>query len=505
MKYIARFFVFAIIFGFCGRPVLAQIYGTNTFEFQFGNLPFEEDTDLTTSYNQLNLYYDSDKISLFGKFEQFFTPFKSRNYFDVTQKRFQFQDDNLRIRIGNFYETIGSGLLLRSYDIPGSVFESDFYRTRYAFFRDLEGIAFDADLDWAEIKAVRAEPLQNDLPPNFEPDSVRRPDLVEALQATFFPTDDLSVGAAFMRVNTPFSSDYSEFVSLISSVQLPASFQVFSEYAFNTSSDIFSFSRNQSYALYAGLNYYKGSFGGSFEYKNYNNFRLGSSGFNDPPSLIKEHTHPVLNRSTHVPNTANERGIQVEAFYSFDGGHSLVANYASTINNVARRSRFFEYFLEGTYKVNDNLTLKSFADYAKDDPKGQDNRISLGLIADKGFQNSKNIILDVQYQNFDELGQSDKSENVFASLSFGFSSGLSVSAVFESTTEPGLTDNPNTFPEIETDPRTWFGLNSLYKINASNSVALFIGTRRGGPACTSGICYEILDFEGAELRITTRF
>jgi len=49
----------------------AQLYGTNTFEFQYGNLPFEEDSDLTTSYNQLNLYYDQGNFSFFGRAEHF--------------------------------------------------------------------------------------------------------------------------------------------------------------------------------------------------------------------------------------------------------------------------------------------------------------------------------------------------------------------------------------------------------------------------------------------------
>ncbi|MEP1307238.1 MAG: DUF6029 family protein [Balneola sp.] len=498
---------FFVAFGSLGflEQAEAQLYGTNTFEFQYGNLPFEENTDLTTSYNQLNLYYDSGKFSLFGKAEQFLSPVEDRNYFELTQKRFQYQDDNFRIRLGNFYETIGSGLLLRSYDIPGSVFESDFYRTRYAFFRDLEGVAFDVNLDWAELKIIRSQPLQNDLPPNFEPDSVRRPDLVEAIQATFYPTENLSVGGAFMRVNTPNNSDYSQYASLMTNIQLPANFQLFGEYAIDTESDPFSFNEDQSYALYSGLNYYHGSFGASLEYKNYNDFRLGSSGFNDPPSLIKEHTYPILNRSTHVPNTSNEQGVQAELFYTFEGDHSLVANYAYTINEVARRNEYREYFIEGTYKFNDQLSLKSFLDYAVDEPKQQDNRISIGLITDKSFGESQNVIVDLQYQTYDESFQPEKIENYFASLSYSFNSSLNISAVFEASTEPGLTDNPNTFPEIETNTRTWLGFNSLYRINTSNSLALFVGKRRGGPACTSGICYEILDFEGAEVRITTRF
>ena len=40
----------------------------------------------------------------------------------------------------------------------------------------------------------------------------------------------------------------------------------------------------------------------------------------------------------------------------------------------------------------------------------------------------------------------------------------------------------------------------LVKPNRKNTIQLFAGKRRGGPACTSGICYEVLDFKGAEIK-----
>ena len=140
MKTVLILFAGAI---FIIKPKVAfgQLSGSNTFEFQYGNLPYKENRDLTTSYDQLNLYYDYNNFSLYGRVEHFLSPFRDRNYFDLTQKRAQYQDDRFNIRLGNFYETIGRGLLLRSYEIPGSVFENDFYRTRYAFNQDVEGIS----------------------------------------------------------------------------------------------------------------------------------------------------------------------------------------------------------------------------------------------------------------------------------------------------------------------------------------------------------------------------
>jgi hypothetical protein len=485
-----------------------QLYGTNTFEFQYGNLPYTENKDLTTSYDQLNLFYDSDKVSVYGRFEQFLTPHNERNYFDLTQKRFQYQDEQFRVRIGNFYETIGRGLLLRSYDIPGSVYEDNFERSRYAFFRDLEGLALAFSEDWIEVKALRARPLFNLLPPNFKPDSLRRPDLVEAIQANFYLNEYVNVGGAFMRSHPNTTDNYREYGSFMLDLTPTDNLQFFSEFAFSTESslgdlDLIGSDSDESYAWYSGINFYFDSFGGSFEYKDYSRFTLGQ-GFNDPPSLIKEHTYPVLNRSTHVLSTQDEQGIQAEVYYNFEDGHSITANFTAANNDFFNERSYREYFLEGYYEIDDYFSFKSFLDYANDEIKGEEDRISVGVIADKSFDYEYGFVVDLQFQRFDRPFDPDPSQNYYASLGFNYGYDFTIAAVFEASTDLQLTDNPGTF-ETETDMRTWLGFNSSYKVNSSNTIEVFVGKRRGGPACTSGICYEILDFEGAELRFTTRF
>lgn len=485
------------------KVAFGQLSGTNTFEFQYGNLPYEDNRDLTTSYDQLNLYYDHNNFNLYGRIEHFLSPFRDRNYFFPTQKRAQYEDDFFNIRLGNFYETIGRGLLIRSYEIPGSVFEDEFYRSRYAFYQDVEGISVEFNHNFFDLQIVRGRPLFNPLPPNFEPDSLRRPDLFEAVESSIFLNEEISIGGSYLRLYEDGRSEFKEYGSLMFNGNLPLNFQLTSEYAFNTEEPFLGFSREDSYALYTGLNYYYDTFGASLEYKNYNNFTLGS-GFNNPPSLIKEHTYPVLNRSTHVLSTDNETGFQFEAFYTFEDGHTLTANFTTAKNEVFREFNYEEYFIEGSYNVNEFLTIKSFLDYANDDPKGEENRISAGLITEKLFDYTWSMTLDVQYQQFDRDFNPNTSKNYYGSLSFNYIPDLTVSAVFEASTDPNLTDNPTT-TEIETDTRTWYGGNVLYRIHPNHTLELFAGKRRGGPVCTSGICYERLDFEGVEVRLSSRF
>ena len=72
--------------------------------------------------------------------------------------------------------------------------------------------------------------------------------------------------------------------------------------------------------------------------------------------------------------------------------------------------------------------------------------------------------------------------------------------VWERSTDPGLTDDLTTAAQ-ETNARNWISYSLGYQFSNSHFVSLFYGKRRGGRACTAGICYEVLPFEGFELRI----
>ena len=51
----------------------------------------------------------------------------------------------------------------------------------------------------------------------------------------------------------------------------------------------------------------------------------------------------------------------------------------------------------------------------------------------------------------------------------------------------------------------WWGGNINWQVREGHSVNLFGGKRRSGLACTGGTCYEVLGFEGVELRLINQF
>jgi hypothetical protein len=261
---------------------------------------------------------------------------------------------------------------------------------------------------------------------------------------------------------------------------------------------------NSRYAIYASLAYSGMNFGGSMEWKDYHNFFLGS-GFNDPPTLVREHSYKVLNRSTHVAQLTNERGYQVEVYYRFKDGQMLTLNTSRARNEAHETYIFQEYFAEVYLPTGGSSSLKWFVDYAMDPFKEEPDRYATGGILETPLLEKWSSLIQMEYQYFERdglIGGSVHNGVLIAGVSRG--SRLSLSVTWEVSTDPFQTDNISTF-EVERQARHWIGLDGRYKFNAHHTLALFAGQRRGGPACTSGICYEVLDFQGVELRWISKF
>jgi len=268
----------------------------------------------------------------------------------------------------------------------------------------------------------------------------------------------------------------------------------YTEMAKNVSDfDVSDFSNQSSYAFYGGLNLAFNNFGLSAEYKNYNNFLIGS-GINEPPALVKEHSYKVLNRSTHVLQPNNETGYQFEVFYTFANLSTLTANNTLAINDFGQIYKFREYFLEYDFMVAEQHDIKVFADYAEDPFKLEEQRISAGAYMDWKVFETSSIITDYEFQTFNRLGESY--QNHVLVLGYVYKSKLICNVVTEYSNDSFIVDEGS---------KIWVGANVKYQINKGNSLQLFAGERRGGPACNAGVCYEVLDFKGIEIRLSSRF
>ena len=253
------------------------------------------------------------------------------------------------------------------------------------------------------------------------------------------------------------------------------------------------FSGNSSYAFYGNLDLTFGSLGISAEYKDYKKFLVGNA-VNEPPALIREQTYKVLNRSTHVVQPSNETGYQLEAYYTFPDLSNLILNSSLAVNYFGKKTVFREFFAEYDFSLQSKHDIKLFADFAQDPFNLESDRISTGMYADWYISNSSVVYTDFEFQDFNR--EADKIQNFVFSAGYSFRSKIVAGFTAEASNDPYLTDK---------NYRTWLGVNVKYQINPANNVQLFAGQRRGGPACNAGVCYEVLDFNGVELRLNSRF
>lgn len=476
---------------------LGQITGYNLFEYQLGNVPDQKPNDLSTSYDQLFLSYKHKKILASVKIENFVTPESDKEYLSLSQYNIRYRLKNYEFKVGSIYDIIGRGLLLRAYEIKGSIFEDPGFRIRQGFYNDIKGFSAKYSGKVSSIKIIRGRPLLNIIPPTFE-EKDRRPDLIEALETELSYLNQ-NFGFAVMRNFN--QDDENNYISIKQEGNLPFNISYYTEWAqlIGKNQSFGSTKLNDVYAYYLNINYAKGSFGSSIELKAYQNFLLGS-GFNFPPALVKEHAYKTLNRSIHTPQLKDERGFQSEFFYSFDNFSMITFNLTNLKNDLSQTYNFTELFLEYYLPVDKN-SFKLFIDYSQDEIVSETDRYAGGIYFTRELENSWSASFEFEYQTLTRRG--DNINNIVFSASTSKSNKFSGNVVVEVSNDPVFSDKGSTF-EVEYGTTYWLGTNINYKY-MSHTFNLFAGKRRGGPACASGICYEILDFNGIELRILSKF
>ena len=476
---------------FCfASSLFAQFSGSNLGEFQYGRLP-NDSTSVATVYDRIVTSYSFGSFKTRVVFEGFETGIPESDYLALSQFSIRFKKRPFELEIGNFYETIGRGVLLRSFEVPGAILEDHSFRSRHYFHRDMLGVNARYRQSKIDMKFIYGKPLNYVFPPTIEKES-RRPDEIAAFYIDY-NLGKQTLGAAMMtHVNGIHRDNYS---MINTNGSLFGKLSYYTEIAKNISDhELDDFSRNTSYGIYSNLNFFTNRLGISFEYKNYNRFVIGA-GINEPPAGIKEHTYSVLNRSTHVLQPDNETGYQFELFYNFLNNSILTLNTSLAQNKQANTEFIFEeYFAEYDFIMFDSIDMKCFVDFAEDLFKLEQQRVSIGFNAIWAMLTNSSAEIGYQNQRFDRLNQ--RVQNHVLALDFHYAPKWSTNILYEYSNDPFLTERTSA---------RWLGVGLRHKLNRKNSLQVFAGNRRGGPACQAGVCYEVLDFSGVEIRFTSRF
>jgi hypothetical protein len=470
---------------------IGQFSGNNLFEYQYGQIP-NDISNFSSAYNRTLMNYNYNNFKAGITLENYYTPYTERNYTKITQGSLQYTSKWLNVRLGSYQETIGRGILLRSFEIPGAILEDISYRSRNYFQRDIFGTNATLKLKNSTTKFIYGKPLNNVFPPTQD-QSLRRTDEILAIYSDY-NFNNQTVGASVMNVKNTSGNQLFGMATISGELSPTVSyyFEGSKEIDDNNFSD---FSSASTHAYYGNVNLNFENISISLEGKDYNNFVIGS-GINEPPALIKEHTYKTLNRSTHVAQPINESGYQIEAFYTLENSSVITFNHAVAINDLGtKKFTFREYFTEYSFPIKNKHDAKIFVDYAIDPLKEEKDRISLGAYFDWKNSEKSSLKTEFEFQTFDRNGIS--TQNYVIILGYSWQSKWIFNVVNELSNDPFLlTSKPNRF---------WIGSNLKYQINNKNNIVLFGGQRRGGPACNAGICYEVLDFEGVEIRWNYRF
>jgi hypothetical protein len=161
----------------------AQFSGNNLAEYQYGQLP-NDTSSKSTIYNRLVANYKYKYFKASASLEFFQTPIKDSRYVNLSQISFQYKHRPFEVTVGNFYETIGRGLLLRSFEIPGAILEDLSYRSRHYFNRDIFGVSAKFQHKNFNTKVLYGSPLNYVFPPTQDSE-LRRADTIAAIYTEY--------------------------------------------------------------------------------------------------------------------------------------------------------------------------------------------------------------------------------------------------------------------------------------------------------------------------------
>lgn len=515
MSRLARILVTAL---FVAGSLEAQVSVTSLTEVQRGRVPEEDDRAFSNVYEQFNVDYTTGTLQAGGRFEIYRASVDDRSLTFLSQRFVSWTRGPLYAVAGNYYGILGRGLTMRAFDLPGVVLESTAFRQRYTNTQDMEGGFVSWSDDRFQVKALAGRPVAGDIPPGY-PDTIgvfdklvglgseRRRDWVAGGEVNVRPASVLKLGGTVVNIR-PEGSENSYAWTWLAGLELGPAFErvgltsVYGDvYAEMGRRERFT---SEGHGRYLAGNFGIGAFGLSVEYKDYDNFDLLA---NDPPQLVREHTSYLLNRNTHVLQTLNEKGFQVEAVYPIPGFATVTGNVSRGKNRLSSRvsTVFDERFISLDLDfLPDAHSASVFFDWGRDEIEALSAHRTGGFVIGTTTRTNHafEAVFELQRGKL-PFGVDPWYWDTYAVLSWRSPIGIAVALAMDRSTNPSETDKADTF-EVETDPVRFFSVNVNARFGPYEAL-LFAGERRGGTACTSGTCYEVLAFRGAELRVLTRF
>lgn len=504
-------------------PSAAQLSVTHLLSAQAGERLYLQPRDRVAVYSQLTAAYRQDAWSVGVRHEMERTsddsPLEGRSaaYDAVTQRWAEWREEASLLRVGHFETILGNGLVHRSFELPGVIYDESGSRTRYAASRDVDGVLAETAAGPLAVRAFAGAPTDGTVSPASEAQgALRRAGVLQGGQAELRMPRTLRAGLTFTRFSFGDAPDLhlgSAFAAAdlaaatgLAGVAVPATF----EYAQRGAGfgDGFALRRGDDtpHAMYASLGVLWRAWSLVAELKDYRGFRLGT---NDPPAAVREHSWGLLNRNTHLLDAEGEEGVLVELSGPLGPWSRAVLNLSRADGPPGIRQLVFEEaFAEVTIAppTDGAWELRGMVADGRDTWDFVGERTGVGLAAQLRLPAALSSEITLEQQRVERVGFSGFRQSyldLHATLAVTRGGWGTLGLTLTRTTDP--VDRPSDLFGEPTAPSALFaGVSLASRVGRSHEVELFAGRRRGGRACISGTCYEVQSLEGAELRVTSR-
>ena len=482
---------------------------------QAGRSKLFQPVNRTALYHQLNLDATVGMVRFGLRYESDQNSEQTNTYRVFTQRYAEATNEHLRIRAGNVYTILGRGLVQRAFELPDVVLEEPGVYARYGFSRDLDGVLLEGETGPFSVRLISGAPNPGTSAP------VSGPVHSGALgggEAAVRLGRLSRIGATYLRyTNEPgtrqdeLASGFVDFDPLRLAGIGAAALPVYAEYAqLNRSWEQwweFTIGDEAPHAFYAGSNLLWGPFSLSAEWKDYRRFRLG---YNDPPSLVREHGFTLLNRSTHVLDADSEHGYQLEAAWSLPRWGTLTVNRTRSLGTPAGRElEFAETYVEvyASRGPGSRFEATVYVDRSLDEFAFVSDRNTYGASATVRLPADGSATLELARKDVTGIvvfGPTPSWSDRFFSFVAARAGWGSAALQWERTNDP-VEEDPVRAVDPQTHALTFTSGTVTAKLGEHFDASLFYGKRRGGLACTAGTCYKVEPFKGTELRVTARF
>ncbi len=454
-------------------------------------------------------------------------PEVGKRFTGISRKFIAYRNDDLEIRLGNSSELYGKGLAINLFENRGLSYDTW-----------LNGITAKY-----EIGDLKASILSGWLEFTDSTNFWRTEEYLLFGANTEYKLNKMfSFGVSFVRANgtIPLPQITSELKAEVGEFYFSlntGNFRWLIDYSHKWTG-VKAGESSRGFGIYSLIGYNFDRGGLTFDYKNYsydernpyerNDFTRSTRmlPFQNPPTVMKEHSYLFLSRSLQEIDFNDEVGLQVEIFYSLGENTNINLNASASsrhdfyklnranfqFDKEVRSNNFlpslddrYSPFREGFLEVEHSLSESTDVNF------GIARRIKTiynDFTGDAGTHKIRSTVfpfylqhsisqeysVTVQYEHESVFDNYNSGQNNFSNQLIAFTGNFISKFTFGMRYE--FTNNEN---EIS-GRKDWFSIEGGYRISGEHNFSISYGRERGGQICSNGVCRYIQPFDG--IRVT---